>query len=118
MLLLVASISWAQNDNCNGTLTDNVEIDGGEPFELGYTYNFFTVGDEVTATFTLLDTVAGLVGFYQTLNPDFAETGPVFPEPGTQTVSESFSGFSDGDTFTMRIKFNFAGGFSMATRSP
>ena len=112
MLLLVASISWAQNDNCNGTLTDNVEIDGGEPFELGYTYNFFTVGDEVTATFTLLDTVAGLVGFYQTLNPDFAETGPVFPEPGTQTVSESFSGFSNGDTFTMRIKFNFAGGFS------
>lgn len=112
MLLLVASVSWAQNDNCDGTLTDNVEIDGGAPFVNGYTYNFFTVGDEVTATFELLDEVEGLVGFYQTLNPDFAETGPVFPEPGTQIVSETFSGFSPGDEFKMRIKFSYAGDFS------
>jgi len=112
MLLLVASFSWAQNDNCTGTLTDNVEVDGGTPFVNGYTYYFYTVGDEVTATFTLLDPVDGLVGFYQTLNPNFAESGPFFPEPGTQTVTASFPGFSDGDTFSMRIKFSFAGGFS------
>jgi hypothetical protein len=112
MLLLVASISWAQNDNCNGTLTDNLEIDGGTPFINGYTYSFFTVGDEVTATFELLDPAVGLVGFYQTLNPDFVEVGPVFPEPGTQIMTETFSGFSNGDEFRMRIQFNFAGGFS------
>lgn len=112
ILLCVASISWAQNDNCTGTLTENVEVDGGTPFVNGYTYYFYTVGDQVTATFTLLDPVDGLVGFYQTINPDFEETGPVFPEPGTQTVSATFSGFSAGDTFTMRIKFSYAGGFS------
>ncbi len=111
MLLLVASISWAQNDNCNGTLTDNIEIDGGTPFVNGYTYNFFTVGDEVTATFTLLDTVVGLVGIYQTFNPDFSET-TVVPDGGSQTVSATFPGFSPGDTFSMRMQFNFAGGFS------
>ncbi|MCA1761930.1 MAG: hypothetical protein LC664_02875 [Flavobacteriales bacterium] len=112
ILLLVASISWAQNDNCTGTLTDNVEVDGGTPFVNGYTYYFYTVGDEVTATFTLLDEVDGLVAFYQTLNPEFEESGPFFPEPGTQTVTASFPGFSDGEAFSMRIKFSFAGGFS------
>jgi len=106
------TVTPPENDNCNGTLTDNVEVDGGAPFVNGYTYNFFTVGDEVTATFELLDEVVGLVGFYQTLNPDFAETGPVFPEPGTQIVSETFSGFSPGDEFKIRIKFSYAGGFS------
>ncbi|MGB6037030.1 MAG: hypothetical protein WBG42_12230, partial [Cryomorphaceae bacterium] len=112
VLLLVASIGWAQNDNCTGTLTDNVEIDGGTPFVNGYTYFFSTSGDVVTATFELLDPQVGLVGFYQTLNPNFSESGPVFPDPGTQVVSESFSGFSPGDTFSMRIKFSYAGGFS------
>ncbi len=111
MLLLVASIGWAQNDNCNGTLTDNIEIDGGTPFVNGYTYNFFTVGDEVTATFTLLDPVVGLVGIYQTFNPDFSET-VVVPDGGSQTVSATFPGFSPGDTFSMIMQFNFAGGFS------
>jgi hypothetical protein len=108
-LLLVASIAWAQNDNCTGTLTGSSD---GAPFTEGYTYFFNTSGDQVTATFELLDPVDGLVGFYQTLNPDFMETGPVFPEPGTQVLTETFSGFENGDTFTVMIKFAYAGNFS------
>ena len=109
MLIFMASFAFAQNDNCTGTLTESSD---GAPFVDGFTYFFNTQGDEVTATFELLDPVDGLVGFYQTLNPDFQEIGPVFPEPGTQVLTETFSGFSDGDTFTVLIKFAYAGNFS------
>ncbi|MCZ4407213.1 T9SS type A sorting domain-containing protein [Cryomorphaceae bacterium 1068] len=111
MLLLVASFSWAQNTECSGTLTANNAIDGGTPFVNGYNYNFSTSGGVVTATFELLDPQIGLVGIFQTFNPDFSET-TVVAMGGSQEVSADFPGFTDGDTFTCRIQWNFAGGFS------
>ncbi len=113
-LLLIFTIApaIAQNTECSGTLTANDPVDGGTPFVNGYNYSFTTSGDVVTATFELLDAQVGLVGFAQTLNPDFAESPPSFPGPSDQIVSFDFPGFTDGETFTCRIKFAYAGGAS------
>jgi hypothetical protein len=110
MLLLVASFSWAQNDNCDGTLTDNLAGPaGGVPFVNGYTYNFFTIGDEVTATIEYLDgPVDGLVGFFQ-LAPGLPET---FVLPVGTTFSATFGGYTAGEDFDFRVRFAFAGGES------
>ncbi|MCH2214295.1 MAG: T9SS type A sorting domain-containing protein [Flavobacteriales bacterium] len=111
MIVFVGSLAWAQNTECSGLLTANDAVDGGTPFVNGYTYNITTSGSDVTVTYELLDTQVGLVGFFQTLNPDFVETF-VLPDPGTQIMTTTYTGFTAGDIFTVRPKFAYAGGFS------
>lgn len=110
MLMLFFAASFpvlAQNTECQGTETATAD---GIPFVEGYTYNFTTDGDVVTATFELLDPQIGLVAFAQTYNPTFVETQMV--SVGGQAFSLDFPGFSSGETFSIAVKFAYAGGLS------
>jgi len=113
MLMLFFAASFpvlAQNTECSGTETATAD---GIPFVNGYTYAFSTSGDVVTATFQLLDPQVGLVAFAQTYNPNFAETPMnAVGDPASQTFTLDFPGFSDGETFSIAVKFAYAGGLS------
>ncbi|MEM9053066.1 MAG: T9SS type A sorting domain-containing protein [Bacteroidota bacterium] len=111
LIVFVGTLAWAQNTECSGLLTANDAADGGTAFVAGYTYDITTDGSDVTVTYELLDAQVGLVGFFQTLNPTFVETF-VLPDAGTQIMTFTYSGFTAGETFTVRPKFAFAGGFS------
>ena len=114
LLLLAVMIAWgnvamATNTECAGTSTDSSPAQG--TFTLGYNYTFTTSGTDVTVTFELLDTQAGLVAYAWTYNPGFAEASMT---QGTgQVFSKTFSGQTVGSTFSVACKFAFAGGMAV-----
>jgi len=108
-LIIVAAFACsnsiiAQNTDCLGVTklaTDGVFTDG-------YIYKFTTTGTDVTVSFELLDSKAGLVAYIFTYNPDFTEVSAT--NAGGQKFTKTFSGQTIGSSFKVACKFAYAGG--------
>ncbi|GAB1308074.1 hypothetical protein KH5_07570 [Urechidicola sp. KH5] len=94
------------NTACSGT---DSEAQQGS-FDVGYTYDFSTSGNEVTFTFELLDDKTGVVAYLWRESP-FAEF-PMSLVSG-KTFSTTISGFTPGETISYACKFAFAGGLAV-----
>ncbi|AWI27221.1 endo-1,3(4)-beta-glucanase [Flavobacterium pallidum] len=80
-------------------------------FSIGYDATFETVGNNVTVTFTMLDTdKAGVVAYLWKQSP-FAETQ--MDNTSGLTFSKTLSGLTPGETITYACKFAFAGGLAV-----
>ncbi len=90
--------------------TSNEHIDGN-PFSVGYTATFETIGSNVTITFELLDTDrTGVVAYLWQQSP-FSETQ--MDHVSGLTFSKIIGGLTTGATISYACKFAYAGGLSV-----
>ncbi len=102
----IESLNTVFDTPCAGT--SSVASQG--TFSTGYTYNFTTVGNSVTITFTMLDTdKVGVVAYLWQQTP-FAESAMPASPPGSLTFSKTITGQTVGNTITYAVKFAYAGG--------
>jgi Secretion system C-terminal sorting domain len=102
----IESLNTVFDTPCAGT--SSVASQG--TFSTGYTYNFTTVGNSVTITFTMLDTdKVGVVAYLWQQTP-FAESDMPASPPGSLTFSKTITGQTVGNTITYAVKFAYAGG--------
>lgn len=93
--------------SCGGTSSEAFE---GE-FSVGYTYNFESVGGDVTANFELLDTEKeGVVAYLFNRTDGFSESAMANTDG---VFSVSLGAQTIGDTLTLACKFAFAGGLAV-----
>jgi len=108
-LSVQATTAIDTNTACSGT---SAQAQGAPGFTTGYTYNFSTSGNTVTATFTLLDTdKTGVVAYLWKLAPNFSESEVLYGNPGL-TFSKALTGQTPGSTIQLAMKFAYAGGAS------
>lgn len=102
----VVEISVAEVMLCKETSTASQQGN----FSTGYEVAFETVGNNVTISFTLLDTdKTGVVAYLWRQNP-FGESQ--MEHQSGQTFSKTISGFTIGETISYACKFAYAGGLS------
>lgn len=103
-------INLSVNEVLACTESDNAHIDGN-PFSIGYTAVFETVGNNVTISFELLDTDReGVVAYLWRQNP-FTETQ--MDHISGLTFSKTIGGQTIGSTISYACKFAYAGGLSV-----
>ncbi len=111
ILLFVTIVAWgnlnATNTECAGTLTTAAQ----GTFTLGYNYTFATSGTNVTITFELLDTQAGLVPQLVTPANAFTTMTLVSGQKYTYTLTNQ----TVGATITYACYFAYSGGSSRTT---
>jgi len=107
LIVTAKTTDAAINTECNGCSTASSQ---GDPFIIGYNYSFSTSGTSVTATFELLDTKVGLVGFLWNTTTGFVETQMT----GTgQNFSLTITGQTPGSVIKLACKFAYSGGFAV-----
>ena len=102
------NITYAENTECQGT---DLTSSDGNPFSIGYNYQFTTTGTSVTVTFKLLDSKDGLVAYLWNRTSGFQELA--MTGSGSQTFSYTLTGQTPGNTITVACKFAYAGGMSV-----
>ncbi|WP_181369425.1 fibronectin type III domain-containing protein [Flavobacterium album] len=106
-IVLEATTMEDTNTECAG-MSSSAQ-DGA--FSIGYNYSFETVGNDVTATFTMLDTdKVGVVAYLWQQTP-FTET-PMTNTDGL-TFTATVTGQTAGTDLAFAVKFAYAGGQSV-----
>lgn len=94
--------------DCGGTDT---QAQQGNPFSLGYKYNFETIGSDVKFTFELLDTNrTGVEAILWNQSP-FGETR--MDKVSGNIFTKTITGQTQGSTLNYACKFAYAGGLSV-----
>ena len=104
---IVLNATTTFNPQCSGTGTQSTD---GTPFNLGYNYNFQTIGTDVKITFELLDNRVGTVAFLRRQSP-FSETQ--MSNVSGQIFTQTITGQTIGSTINYAVKFAFSGGLSV-----
>ena len=104
---IVLNATTTFNPQCSGTGTQSTD---GTPFNLGYNYNFQTIGTDVKITFELLDNRVGTVAFLRRQSP-FSETQ--MSNVSGQIFTQTITGQTIGTTINYAVKFAFSGGLSV-----
>lgn len=100
---IVLNATTTFNPQCSGTGTQSTD---GTPFNLGYNYNFQTIGTDVKITFELLDNRVGTVAFLRRQSP-FSETQ--MSNVSGQIFTQTITGQTIGSTINYAVKFAFSG---------
>ena len=108
VMIAFGNLAFADNTECAGSSTVSSQ---GDSFTNGYNYTFSTTGTDVTITFELLDTKAGLVAYLWNKTSGFSESG--MRNTTGQTFSYTLTGQSLGSTITIACKFAYAGGMAV-----
>ncbi len=109
---IVLNATTTFNPQCSGTGTQSTD---GTPFNLGYNYNFQTIGTDVKITFELLDNRVGTVAFLRRQSP-FSETQ--MSNVSGQIFTQTITGQTIGSTINYAVKFAFSGGLSVTRFVP
>jgi hypothetical protein len=104
---IILNATTTFNPQCSGTSTQSTD---GTPFNLGYNYNFQTIGTDVKITFELLDNRVGTVAFLRRQSP-FSETQ--MSNVSGQIFTQTITGQTIGSTINYAVKFAFSGGLSV-----
>lgn len=104
---IILNATTTFNPQCSGTSTQSTD---GTPFNLGYNYNFQTIGTDVKITFELLDNRVGTVAFLRRQSP-FSETQ--MSNVSGQIFTQTITGQTIGTTINYAVKFAFSGGLSV-----
>lgn len=80
-------------------------------FSLGYICTFETVGTDLTITFELLDSKAGLIAYLWNYTSGFAESS--MSNTSGKIFTKTLSGQTPGSVIKVACKFAFAGGMSV-----
>lgn len=104
---IILNATTTFNPQCLGTSTQSTD---GTPFNLGYNYNFQTIGTDVKITFELLDNRVGTVAFLRRQSP-FSETQ--MSNVSGQIFTQTITGQTIGSTINYAVKFAFSGGLSV-----
>ena len=110
-LVIEATTLKSTNTSCSGVSADAQQ----GSFDIGYNYNFTTVGTDVTFTFELLDNKNGVIAFLWKETP-FGETQ--MSNVSGKIFSLTLSGQELGATISYACKFAFEGGLAVTKYFP
>lgn len=105
-IVISATTANDTNTDCSGS---NFLSQLGS-FDVGYTYDFETIGTDVKMTFELLDEKDGVFAFLWKENP-FTETS--MAHVSGRTFTTTITGQTIGSTIRYACKFEFAGGLAV-----
>ncbi len=105
-ITISATTSPDTNTDCSGSTF----LSQLGSFDVGYNYEFETIGTDVKITFELLDEKDGVIAYLQKENP-FTETAMTHVSGRIYTTT--ISGQTLGSTISYGCKFEFAGGLAV-----
>lgn len=105
-IMIAAKTTENVNTNCEGV--ESKAQQGS--FEVGYNYNFETIGNDVDITFELLDQKNGVIAYLWTKSP-FSEVQ--MTNIGDKKFSIKLPGETQGATISHAVKFAFEGGLAV-----